>query len=174
MPRWAIALIIVIVVLLIGGGVFLYVVARTLNEGLEKPLIGLGESLKSFGESFKEWGERFQPRCARKLPFKPRDLSKGFNFVPTCPRAKAGTPHGLARFEAKRPAAFIDVYRNDLPFVQTHRRPIEVLGSDATIGWIHEGFSVEFTYRGTLYGLYAFGLPSSDLRAFAEGLAPVG
>lgn len=57
-------------------------------------------------------------------------------------------------------------------WVQTRPRPIEVLGARATIGTIHEGWSVEFRYRDCDYALLGYGIGRGQLERVAEGLEP--
>lgn len=77
--------------------------------------------------------------------------------------APAGTP-------AKAKGGFAELIAGERPYQQGNTERIRVLDRPATLGDIHEGYSVEFTQHGCDYFLIAFGISRGDLRRFAEGL----
>jgi hypothetical protein len=79
------------------------------------------------------------------------------------------------------PGRHVDVAFGATAFPQSPAtvEPITVLGHEGTIGAIHEGYSVEvptdlLTSPCDALVLYGYGIGEEDLRAFAEGLQPVG
>jgi hypothetical protein len=67
-------------------------------------------------------------------------------------------------------AGYVDLIVGDPPYQQSRRTTISVLGGSATLGDIHEGYSVEFEYEGCDFSLIAFGIARPMLKNFAEGL----
>jgi len=78
---------------------------------------------------------------------------------------------GLAGTRAGARRGFIDVYVQP-PFAQSNKTRIRVLGSRGTLGDIHEGYSVEFSYRGCDYALLAYGIEREEFATVARGLEP--
>lgn len=115
------------------------------------------------------------PDCGLRFGFVPTYLPPGFAARPQpgsggergVPLAQqTGSSYGHFAGEG-----FINVL--GVPaFAQTNRSSIEVLGRKATLGDIHEGYSVEFRYRGCSYVLAGYGIERDELRRFALGLEP--
>lgn len=70
----------------------------------------------------------------------------------------------------KADGGFADLIASERPYQQGNTEKIRVLDAPATLGDIHEGYSVEFTQYGCDYFLIAFGISRDELRRFAEGL----
>jgi hypothetical protein len=76
---------------------------------------------------------------------------------------KAGTSENATR-------GFIDLIAGTPPYLQGNRSVIEVLGRRASVGDIHEGYSVEFTHGECDFVLLAYGIDRPVLSDFAQGL----
>lgn len=80
-----------------------------------------------------------------------------------------GVPGAAGTIRGAKPG-FIDLITGVPGYLQGNSLPVEVLGEKASLGDIHEGYSVEFTHRSCAYVLMAFGIDRNALRDFAEGL----
>jgi hypothetical protein len=134
--------------------------------------------------------DRLRPaeeKSARDEDAGPDDVTRcGVSFEPTYlppgldPKARpasggdeelpAESPYPVAHYRGPR-GTFVDVRAGSGPsFVQTRPRPVVVLGTRASLGDVHEGYSVEFRVDRCRYELLAYGLERDELGAFAEGL----
>lgn len=114
--------------------------------------------------------------CAPAVDFVPTYLPEGWSAELQPGEGGGGEFPGLlghytgrAPRQAQPGPGFIDLL-TEAAYAQGSKERIEVLGSVATIGAIHEGFSVEFRHRDCDFVLMAFGISEDELRRFAEGL----
>lgn len=70
---------------------------------------------------------------------------------------------------SKASGGFIDLLGERF-YSLSNKEQIRVLDRSATLGDIHEGYSVEFFHGGCEYYLIAFGIERAELKKFAEGL----
>ncbi|HEV2757759.1 MAG TPA: hypothetical protein VG318_18520 [Actinomycetota bacterium] len=111
-------------------------------------------------------------RCG--VPFKPTYLPPGFSA-----RARGGSGGGgpdqpdapvLAHFRGPT-GRFVDVVVSPrFSWAQADTDRVTVLGRHATLGAIHEGYSVEFRLGRCRYELLGYGVTRAQLRDFAAGL----
>lgn len=118
--------------------------------------------------------------CGDKVPFRPSDPPKGWRKVPQCGspertggvvKERAGT-QAIGFFDAGE--GFVYVIRGEYAFAQTHTKTIKVLKRPATLGDIHEGYSVRFIFKGQRWTLVAYTgkQPRKRFEGFAKGLRP--
>ena len=138
--------------LLVGGGAF----ALSRAEG-EQPPVPPADARRTPDPS----------ACGFPLDFEPTYLPPGFSGEPR-PRPE-DAPWVVARFDGGK-GAVIDLTTPAHGFSQTRPSEIEVLDGPATIGAIHEGYSVAFDRGRCHYVLNAYGVSMRELQRFAEGL----
>lgn len=123
-------------------------------------------------------GPRSDASCGRRVRFEPAYLPR--RWIARLQAQGAGGiqfpglvgqygPDAMSTNLAAR-AGFADLVVGESPLAQTDAQPIHVLGRPATLGVIHEGFSVEFTFRGCDYALLAYGITRVELERLAMGL----
>lgn len=110
-----------------------------------------------------------QSRVCTNVPFTPGWVPEGFDERPRL--ADERRPGLIATFRGDR-GSLIEVKTPHHELVQTRPRSIRVLGEHATIGLIHEGYSVELYYDVCEYVLNGYGVTRSELKRFAERLEP--
>lgn len=103
--------------------------------------------------------------CGWPLDFEPTYLPPGFREV----AHRSDAPGVIARFDGNE-GAVIDVTTPEWGFQQTRPTEIDVLHGPATIGAIHEGYSVAFDRARCRYVMNGYGVTKRELRLFAEGL----
>ena len=119
------------------------------------------------------------------VPFRPGYLPEGWSY-----RLQAGSggqrgipfkdqvPKALGHYFYAGPPrpvpGYFDVYET-ADYYQlgaTGGEPIEVMGDEARIGSVEDGYSVELTYKGCDYSVMAFGPSLEELRKVATNLVP--
>lgn len=117
--------------------------------------------------------------CADRIDFVPTYLPEGW-----VDRLQPGRGSGLEAPEAlghygndadagtrtKALGGFADLLEGRSPYRQTNSREIEVLGAPASLGDIHEGYSVEFPHHDCDLTLVGYGVSRGELARFAEEL----
>ncbi len=176
-----------------GDSPFLRQSCAVVDDGLVEKILGspgrhhlvVGFYQQNITSSPLEDGPPRASECGRPFPFTPSWLPHRFFphlFFGSGGMGSSPLPHPEAEghFQERAPGeggsgipAFIDVDTTGGLWRQSHRRLIEVLGNRATLGWIHEGYSVEFDHEGCGYSLNAYGISQGALRRFAEGLGPI-
>lgn len=116
--------------------------------------------------------------CANKVDFVPTYLPEGWarELQPGGGgggwfRGVVGHYGGRAQNGTVEKAAsgFADLL-TEAAYAQSSKTTISVLNASATLGSIHEGYSVEFRRKGCEFVLMGFGVDRDELRRFAEGL----
>jgi hypothetical protein len=126
--------------------------------------------------------------ACEEVSFRPGYLPEGWDYVlgegsggerglPPEDRVWPALGHWASRgaADAGGPVpGFIDIFEYDsAPYPNiSHPEPVEVLGSEGTIGDVHEGYGVDFMVEGCRFMLNANGPPKNELRQVAEQLKP--
>jgi hypothetical protein len=117
-----------------------------------------------------------EPRC--RIAFAPTYLPAGIDAVPLPGSGghddlEAAEQQGVIGHFRGPKGTYIDVMDTP-PGRATDRARLEIFGAPATLGSIHEGYSVEFRAGRCDYTLAGYGLVRSELRRFATSLIRVG
>lgn len=119
------------------------------------------------------------PRCGPPVDFKPTYLPEGWIGDLQPDSGGGGAWRGIvghygndapASTTDKAVGGFADLIAMERPYAQGNKEKIRVLDKPATLGDIHEGYSVEFSQHGCDYFLIAFGVTRGELGRFAVGL----
>jgi hypothetical protein len=118
-------------------------------------------------------------RCGPPVDFEPTYLPNGWIRELQAGEGGGGEFPGIvghfgndapASSTEKASGGFADLIAEERFYAQGNTEQIRVLDGPATLGDIHEGYSVEFRRHGCDYFLVAYGLNRDELERFAEGL----
>lgn len=108
--------------------------------------------------------------ACERLTFEPTYLPDGFDRTPRPPTESR--PHPIAWFDGGH-ARSIEVVTPEHAYEQTQATVLVVLGTKASIGAIHEGYSVELVHGGCEFVLNGWGVTRAELAGFAGGLRSI-
>jgi hypothetical protein len=134
-----------------------------------KPLIEFLDAVIEIQWALHEPSE--PSRCGPPVGFEPTYLPEGWSRDLQRGTGAGGQSYpGLVGHYGETGIGYYDLVSQFRPFAQSNKREIRVLGGKATLGDIHEGFSVEFKHDGCTFFLIAYVFDRSELERFAEGL----
>jgi hypothetical protein len=168
MRRGFLLAMIALVVVAIAGGVIAYR-ALDVRTRFDTAVEGVRDALK----------EPRRDNCGDKVPFRPEEPPQGWRKIPQCgsPERVGGVvDKGRARTQAigffDAGEGFVYVVKGDFAFSQRNKKRIKVLNRPATLGDIHNGYSVRLVFKGERWTLVAYigEQPRKNFEAFATSL----